>query len=80
MGVRLSVSVEPLLAERGQEGSEQCGTEGCIKYGLNLTDAGTWTCPTRRGDCLARRGDSSGHIEEELEDGVVQLFVVRREF
>ena len=51
MGVRLSVSVEPLLPERGQVG--------------RLPGQG---------------GDSSGHIEEELEDSIVQLFVVRREF
>ena len=33
----------------------------------------------RWGDCLAGSGDPGGHIEE-LEDSIVQLFVVRREF
>lgn len=80
MGVSLPVLVEPLLPERGQEGAEQRGTEGRVNYGLNLVDDGIWTILTWRGDCLAGRGESGGHIEQELEDGIIQSFIVWHEF
>ena len=80
MGVSLPVSVEPLLPERLQEGGEECETEGRIEYGLNLTDDGIWASSMGWGDCLARRDNSGGHIEQELEDGIFRLFIVWHEF
>ena len=80
MGVRLPVSVEPLLPECRQESREQCGTKGHIKRSLGLTDGGIWPSPAWRRDWLAGRDNSNGDVEEKLQEGVIHFFVVRLEF
>ena len=75
----MPVPAEPLLPQRCQEGHEQRGAKGRIKYGLGLTDSRIGSGPARGGDRLTRRDIPNGRVEKELQEGVIHFVVVRLE-
>ena len=77
--LRLGITVEPLLAQRGDECGEEGSGQTCVKHGLDVDNGGIRASPLRERGGGTSWGMPKRDVGNNLEEAVAQLCVIRLE-
>ena len=75
MRLRLTITVEPLFAQHGNEGGEEGYGQTCVEYGQDMNVSGIRAVPLRK----MGSGFVIETIGDDLEDGVAHFLIIRFE-
>ena len=77
--LHLGVTVEPLLAQHGDERSEERSTHTRVKDRLDVNDSGIRAIPLRESGICTGRGVAKRDVGDDLEELVVHFLEIRLE-